>query len=65
MAYSQADIDTLKAAIASGVRRVQYATGSVEYHSLEEMRSILRDMEREVNPAKFTKRRVARTVSGF
>jgi len=39
MAWTQADLDTLDAAIASGVRRVRYSDGSeVEYRSLAEMK---------------------------
>lgn len=48
MAWSQADIDTLKAAIAQGVRVVSYTDHSVTYNSLSEMREALALMEREV-----------------
>ena len=55
MAWSQSDIDTLKAAIASGARKVKYGYGpdaqEVEYRSLDEMRQVLADMLAEVNPA--------------
>lgn len=55
MPYSQADIDTLRRAIATGARKVSYGFGSgkreVEYRSLDEMRRILADMEAEVGGA--------------
>ncbi len=38
MAYTDADLATLRAKIASGVQSVTYADGRrVQYHSLEEM----------------------------
>lgn len=36
-ALTQSDVDKLKRAIASGVRTVQYAAGSVSYQTTEEM----------------------------
>ena len=37
MALSQIDIDRLEKAIAKGVRKVEYSTGSVEYQSIPDM----------------------------
>jgi hypothetical protein len=37
MALSQTDLDKLDKAIASGVRRVTYSSGTVEYQSLDDM----------------------------
>lgn len=65
MAWSQSDIDTLKAAMAKGVKRVRYSSGEVEYQSVSEMMDLLRTMEREVNADGSVGRRVARVVSGF
>ena len=48
MAWTQSDIDSLKAAIAKGVKVVQMGTERVEYASIAEMRSILGMMEAEV-----------------
>ena len=48
MAWTQTDIDTLKAAIARGVRRVRINGEEVEYQSLKEMRQALEMMESEV-----------------
>lgn len=54
MAYTQADLDALKAAIASGARRVKFGSGpdsrEVEYRSLAEMRAIVADIEAELAP---------------
>lgn len=49
MAYTQQQIDTLKAAIAEGALTVRYADKQVTYRSLDEMIRILSIMEREVN----------------
>lgn len=53
--WTQADIDTLKAAVVKGVLTVRYAAGGggperlVTYQSLAEMRSLLAEMVRAVN----------------
>lgn len=49
--WTQAEIDALKAAIASGVLKVSYdgpPKRSVEYNSLGEMRALLAEMRRDV-----------------
>jgi len=52
MAWTQADIDALKKAMKTGVRRVEFGSGEtkrvVEYRSLAEMKETLADMEEEV-----------------
>lgn len=51
MAYTQGDIDGLKAAIASGALRARLADGrEVLYRSLAEMKDTLRMMQDEVTP---------------
>lgn len=52
MAFTQADVDKLKTAIASGVRRVRFSDRELEYQSLEDMREALAMMERELNPTR-------------
>lgn len=50
--WTQGDIDKLKAAIASGVLSVNYAgppARSITYQSLSEMRSLLAEMDAQVN----------------
>lgn len=37
MAWSQSDLDAIKAAIANGAKRVKFQTHEVEYMSLTEM----------------------------
>ncbi|WP_315728781.1 MULTISPECIES: phage head-tail joining protein [unclassified Bradyrhizobium] len=55
MAWTQADIDTLKAAIATGTRRVEYGSGPdrqvVEYQSTPAMFAALDRLVAEVSPA--------------
>lgn len=49
--WVQADVDVLKAAIASGVLSVEYAgppARRVTYHGLAEMRSLLAEMQADV-----------------
>lgn len=50
--WTQADIDKLKTAVASGVLSVEYAgppAHKITYQSLAEMRALLAQMERSVN----------------
>ncbi len=52
MSYTQGDIDRLKKAMATGVRKLTYADGkSHEFFSMAEMRDQLTRMEREVAAA--------------
>lgn len=49
--WSQADIDALKSAVASGVLTVQYdgpPRRSITYQSLDSMRSLLASMQQDV-----------------
>lgn len=54
MAYTLDDIDTLRAAIATGARRVKFGSGpdarEVEYRTLSEMQAVLAQMVAEVTP---------------
>ena len=54
--YSQADLDALNAAIATGARSVSYNGQRVDYRDLAEMKSVRDEMERELGVTK-TKRR--------
>jgi hypothetical protein len=50
MAWTQADIDRLKEAIATGARKVRYADGrETEFRSLKEMWDTLARMESEAS----------------
>lgn len=49
--WTQADVTTLKAAVASGVLQVRFdgpPARSITYHSLAEMRSLLASMQQDV-----------------
>ncbi|WP_417844832.1 phage head-tail joining protein [Thalassospira sp.] len=48
MAFTQADIDRLKSAMASGTLKVEVDGKSVTYRSIAEMREVLRMMEGDV-----------------
>lgn len=43
--WTQSEIDTLRSAVAKGLLRVEYEGRVVQYQSLTEMRSLLREME--------------------
>lgn len=52
MAWTQSDIDALKAAMGTGVRDVTYSDGSRQvYRDLGEMRQVLSMMQAEVGAA--------------
>lgn len=51
MAWTQAEVDTLKAAVASGILTVRYdgpPARTITYQSLAEMRSLLAEMQSSV-----------------
>lgn len=48
MAFSQTDVDALKAAIAKGVSRVRIDGEEVQYNTFSDMRAALRMMEAEL-----------------
>lgn len=53
MAWTQDDADALRAAIASGARRVAYSDGSeIEYRTLAEMEAILSKMVASLSTTK-------------
>jgi len=49
--WTQDDIDVLKAALRTGVKRVRYTDREVEYQSLGEMRELLGQMQQDVAAA--------------
>lgn len=59
MAYSQAQLDAIKAAYASGVTRVSYDGKTTEYRSLAEMREIIATIEADLATQAGRKRPVA------
>ena len=50
MAFTVAQRDSLQAAIASGVQTVTFNNRTVTYHSLEQMRELLAEMNRQLTP---------------
>lgn len=61
--WTQAHYDALQKAVASGVLSVSFADRSETFQSLKEMRALLAEMERALNPASRTFR-VAATSKG-
>lgn len=51
MAFTQADADSLRAAIARGARRVRINGEEVEYNTFPDMRAALRMIEDELSGA--------------
>ena len=51
MAYTQQDLDTLRAAMASGVLRTKFRDQEVQYRSLDEMKQLERDMVKVLGTA--------------
>ena len=50
MAWTQADVDALKAALKSGVLRVRYSDGrEVEYNNVDQMLRLLQVLDCEVD----------------
>lgn len=66
MAWTQADIDALKGALADGkgARVIQFSDQRVEFHSLTEMMELLSRMEREVNTSTIQRHRYASVSKG-
>lgn len=48
MAYTQADVDALKSALAKGVRKTKFGNEEVEFASARDMRKQLAIMEAEL-----------------
>jgi hypothetical protein len=63
--FTQAQIDTLKAAIASGTLHVAFADRSQTFHSLEDMLKLLAYMERTTNGTDTSYYRLAATSKGL
>jgi hypothetical protein len=48
MAYTQQEIDALKKALVSGVKKVKFSDRETEFRDLSEMKEILKDAEDSV-----------------
>jgi hypothetical protein len=64
VAWTQSDVDAMKAAIASGVRSVSFSDRTVTYHSLDEMLKALALMTAEVQGSARSGHRYAVTDKG-
>lgn len=62
MAWTQTDINKLKAAIGQGATKVKFADREVTYRSLDEMKETLRIMQADVDAANGVVRRRGRQV---
>lgn len=60
MAWTQTDVDKLKAAIGQGATKVKFADREVTYRSLDEMRETLLLLQADVDQAAGKPRRRAR-----
>ena len=48
MTYTEADLVTLKRALANSERRVSFGDRSVEYRSIEELKAAIREVEADL-----------------
>ena len=55
MAYTQQDLDNLRAAMASGVLRTKFRDQEVQYRSLAEMQQVERAITKELGQAASTR----------
>lgn len=65
LAYTRADLDNLKKAIASGVQQAMQGGEMIQYRSLKEMRQIVSDMERDLGIKSSSKVSYPKTSSGW
>lgn len=49
MAYTQADLEALQAALAKGEKRVSFGDKTVEYRSIEELQAAIRAVKRDLH----------------
>ena len=48
MAYTQADLDALQAALAKGEKRVSFGDKTVEYRSVDELQAAIGEVKRDL-----------------
>ncbi|MFN3629066.1 MAG: phage head-tail joining protein [Casimicrobiaceae bacterium] len=49
MAYTEADLEALQAALAKGERRVSFGDKTVEYRSIEQLQAAIRAVKRDLH----------------
>jgi|DewCreStandDraft_4_1066084.scaffolds.fasta_scaffold338118_1 hypothetical protein len=65
MAWTQAHLDAIKEAYASGVLTVTFEGRSTTYRSLDEMERVIAAIEKELNPAKRRRQYRLSSSKGF
>ena len=67
MAYTNAQLNALKKALATGEHRVSFGDKTVEYRSVAELQAAIRAVEAEIARGKSTPKRQIRvtTAKGF
>ena len=65
MAWTQAHLDVIKEAYASGVLTVTFEGRRTTYRSLDEMERVIAAIERELNPAKRCRQYRLSSSKGF
>lgn len=65
MAWTQTDLQTLEAAIASGARIVRYGDKEVTYQTLDQMRALRREMQAELGLSSGGRKYFARHSKGL
>ena len=60
-----ADLAALREALRSGVRVVEYADRKVEYRSLNEMRSLINEIQQAIKPTRRVRQVRIATWRGF
>ena len=64
MAYTQAHLDALEAAITKGEKRVTFGDKTVEYRSVAELQVAIRTVEAEIARGSATSKRQIRVTTG-
>ena len=64
MAYTQAHLDALAAALAKGEKRVTFGDKTVEYRSVAELQVAIRTVEAEIARGSATSKRQIRVTTG-
>lgn len=65
MAWTDADLTKVRKAIASGALTIRYADRTVTYRSLEDLRSIEREIATALGQPTTPRRRLAETKDGL
>jgi hypothetical protein len=65
MAYTQEQLDALRAALASGLRRVRFENREVEYRSIDEIKAAIAAAEAELSEKPVMRQIRVVTSKGF